>query len=530
MKKKALIIEDIEVERLALHGFLEDLGFEVHSARNADEARRLAECLWRELDVMIIDMELDKNDDSIPTGAEVTIDIKQRINSFPPEMLIYSLKDKIDFYRTSLRLGAAAYLLKESTDLRMVGRHVRALALRRSLNVENPAIAAELNRIVVQSPTKEKALLGFCEGILKRELEACLAAPFFVLFTTNGQTYNCASSDFDLPPGPNEFYQTVQALAHGKGNLTEPFVLETAKLQGMRTPENEKLFERLDRAAFLPLSLTGDLKLSIGILRKTGLTSDPKALCNVLGQYLRTTVFENVINIWSQWTELHATRTSIVKWCTLLGQEIREADSEQLDTLANDLTNTGQLLHELENGGPQERQLISGPKLLKETWQQVGDNSQVKFEPSGECLLLAQKPDLEFIFSRLLQWFVWRARTMPLDVKPALKISCIAGDRDATIIFEDNSHRLPMTLREDLFAPFTQAVSIPFPQLEGTKKKTKKTGARKVKSNIDLGTYFPLYLVKMLVEGRYHGLLRDQSDAITEHPYGHRIVMQLPAG
>jgi hypothetical protein len=47
---------------------------------------------------------------------------------------------------------------------------------------------------------------------------------------------------------------------------------------------------------------------------------------------------------------------------------------------------------------------------------------------------------------------------------------------------------------------------------------------------MDLGTYFPLYLVKMLVEGRYHGLLKDQSDEITAHPYGHRIVMQLPAG
>jgi len=153
----------------------------------------------------------------------------------------------------------------------------------------------------------------------------------------------------------------------------------------------------------------------------------------------------------------------------------------------------------------------------------------VKFEPSGECLLLAQKPDLEFIFSRLLQWFLWRARTMPLGVKPALKISCVAGNRDATIIFEDNSHRLPITLREDLFAPFTQAVSIPFPQLEGARKKTKKAAARKLKPDMDLGTYFPLYLVKMLVEGRYHGLLRDQSDEITEHPYGHRIVMQLPA-
>lgn len=529
MKKKVLIIEDWEDDRVPLHDLLVGLGFEVHTAKNADEARRLAECLWRELDVAVIDMELDMEDPLVPSGADIAINVKRRIASFPPEVLIYSAKNQIDFYRTSMRLGVAAYLLKENSTPIMVGRHVRALALRRALNCENPSIAAELNRLVVQSPSKEEALLSFCKGILKRELEACLAAPFIVLFTANGQTQNCASSNEELSSEPNSFYHTVQALAHGKGNLTEPFVLDSVELEAMKTPETEMMFKALDQAAFLPLSLTGDLKLSIGILRKTNAKSDPKALCNVLGQYLRSTVFENVVNIWSQWTELHATRTSIVKWCTLLGQEIREADSTQLDTLANDLTNTGQLLHELENGGPQERQLISGPKILKETWDQVEDNSQVKFEPSGECLLLAQKPDLEFIFSRLLQWFIWRARTMPLDVKPALKISCVAGDRDATIIFEDNSHRLPMTLREDLFAPFTQAVSIPFPQLEGAKKKSKKTSARKLKPNMDLGTYFPLYLVKMLVEGRYHGLLRDQSDEITEHPYGHRIVMQLPA-
>jgi hypothetical protein len=479
---------------------------------------------------VIVDMILDVNDPLAPTGADITMDVKRRMSSFDPEILVYSLNKQIDFYRTSFKLGSAAYLLKESSDVRTVSRHVSALALRRALNVENPALAAELNRLVVQSPTKEEALQSFCQGILKRELEACLAAPFIVLFTGNGRTRNCASSDQTLLSGSNIFYDHVQALAHGKGNFTEPFVLQSAELGNIKTPENEQLFERLDRAAFLPLSVTGDLKLSIGILQENNSSSDPKALCHVLGQYLRATVFENVINIWSQWTELHATRASIVKWCTLLGQEIRDADSMQLDTLANDLTNTGQLLNELEGGGPQEKQLVSGTKILNEIWERVEDNSQVSFEPSGHCLLLAQKPDLDFIFSRLLQWFVWRAKTMPLDVKPAIKIDCVAGEREATIIFEDNSHRLPLTLREDLFAPFTQAVSIPFPQPDGTKKKTKKPRTRRSKSNLEIGTYFPLYLVKMLVEGRYHGILRDQSDEITEHPYGHRIVMQLPAG
>jgi predicted heme/steroid binding protein len=42
------------------------------------------------------------------------------------------------------------------------------------------------------------------------------------------------------------------------------------------------------------------------------------------------------------------------------------------------------------------------------------------------------------------------------------------------------------------------------------------------------GRYLPLYVAKMLVEGRYHGLLEDHSDEIKEHNYGHRILMQFP--
>jgi hypothetical protein len=33
----------------------------------------------------------------------------------------------------------------------------------------------------------------------------------------------------------------------------------------------------------------------------------------------------------------------------------------------------------------------------------------------------------------------------------------------------------------------------------------------------------------MLVEGRYHGLLKDRSDEIEQHSYGHRILVRFPA-
>lgn len=535
MGKKVLVIEDEEGERLALHGFLVELGFEVYSAGEADEAFRLAKQVWNELDVAILDMQLDEDDPSVPTGADIATEVKRNVNSFDPELLIYSHREQINFYQTSFDLGVATYLLKDSANLEVVARHVRALALRRSINVDNPAIISELNRIVVNSGSKPETIVAFCEGILKRELQACLGAPFVVLFTEGKKTRNCASSDDSGLPSTNDLYHTLQALAHGKGNFAEPFVLETVELKPARDEETLALYEKLNQAAFLPLALAGDLKLSIGILREDRPESDARSLCNVLGQYLRATVFENVINLWSQWTELHATRTSIVRLCLLVGQEIRNAQSagiDRLEVLANDLTDTGQLLDELEDGVPQINRGVSSLTILRDTWRrlaQVQLSEQIQFDPGGDCLLFAQRPDLDFIFSRLLQWFVWRTKIMPLDVKPAIRIACEHGKKDATIVFEDNSRRLPATLRKDLFAPFTQAVSIPFPRVRGVGKKSKKSVAGKTEVNdMSVGSYFPLYLVKMLVEGRYHGSLKDCSDEITEHSYGHRIVMQFP--
>jgi hypothetical protein len=115
-----------------------------------------------------------------------------------------------------------------------------------------------------------------------------------------------------------------------------------------------------------------------------------------------------------------------------------------------------------------------------------------------------------------------------LGVEPGLKIECESNKDLVTITFEDNSHRLPQKLRDDLFAPFTQAISTPFAAIEGTRGT--ESGAETPGGNrLNSGRYLPLYLAKMLVEGRYRGLLEDHSDEIKERSYGHRIVMQFPA-
>ena len=538
-KKKVLIVDDKEV-RNDLSASLKLYDFETYVASTAAEARRLAKMHWQDLDVIIWDMNLDDPSEPLTTGADIGIECRTEMKSFPPEALIYSIKNQIDYYRLALRLGAAAYLLKDVDRLPTVVQHVRVLALRRALNGENPKIAADIARIAVHSRSKPDAILMLCRTVLKPEFEACLRVPFLILFTEDSSTQNCADTA-GLPQGSSAFYNTLQALAHGKGNLTEPFILETDRLEAPPDQQTAALYERLNRAAFLPLSLSNNLKLSIGILdqerdtRGSG-SSEAKALCTVLAQYLRPTVLENVLNIWSQWTELRATRTSTAKLCLSVGQEINAGldtkDLPQLEDLANDLNDTGQYLAQLDRYFEEENDPILVRDLVAEAWKfiaQAEDTSNIRLQVQGDCAVKAQRSDLEIVFSRLLQWFMYRSKAMPLDVTPDIKINCEATNGGATITFEDNSHRLPKRLREDLFAPFTQAISTPFAEIDGANHSAKGPSSDKsARSHLNTGRYLPLYLTKMLVEGRYHGLLEDHSDEITERSYGHRILMQFP--
>jgi ActR/RegA family two-component response regulator len=541
-KKKVLIIEDFHRLRISLHEMLEACGFEVYSAGTVADGRRLAEQLWGKLDVAVLDMRLDDPNERQTTGADIGIEFHNSRKMFPPETLIYSIYAEINYYRLALKLGAAAYLSKLEDDIDDVVRYVRVLSLRRALNGENPKTAIAITRIAAQSKSPSEAIEIFCRQVLKPEFEACLGAPFMILFTAEGETQNCANSA-DLPLGNHHFYDTLQALAHGKGNVTEPFVLEVNELETPLDRETALLYERLNNAAFLPLSLSNNWRLSIGILRERLQTEgevasvNAKELCRVLAQYLRPTVLENIMSIWSQWAELRATRTSTAKLCLSVGNEIKDAletvELERLEALADDLNDTGQLLFELENRNWQtESEAVSVRDVIHSTWELIpheSDKAPFKPDVQGDCTVQAQRSDLEIIFSRMLQWFAHRCTQTPLGVEPLIRITCEMTADGATITFEDHSYRLPDKLRRDMFAPFTQAISTPFADIKSAApaggEADDKTGQRSLRS----GRYLPLYLAQMLVEGRYHGLLADRSDEIQERHYGHRILMQLPA-
>ncbi|HEU4712091.1 MAG TPA: response regulator [Pyrinomonadaceae bacterium] len=538
MSKKVLIVEDRVRQRTALKDALEKWNYEVFEAGTSSQARAQADLHWDELDVVVLDNDLGDPD---VHGPDIAIEYREKNKSFPPEAIIYSKFNNVKYYRKALRLGAAAYL--EKGDLTRVVNHVKVLALCRALNPANPTLVSRLARISAHSRTESEAILAFCSTVLTRELESCLRVPFLVLFMQDGETQNCATTPGF--PTHSPVYQELQDLAHA--NLSGPSTLDKNKLSPAKDQATKDLYQKLNQAVLLPLSKSDKLKLSICILneekgRESHEHSEEEALCEVLSQYFRPTVFANIVNIWSQWTELHATRTSTAKLCLAVGQEISSGleDPEQLQDLANDLSDTGQYLTQLGNRNASDKlENLSINAIVTAAWEDVtraADTSDMKPpQVTHDCSVVAQKSDLEQIFSRLLQWFIYRTKSMPLDVEPVIKIDCETGESVATITFEDNSHRLPRRLREDLFAPFTQAISTPFPKIDearpqthGTKKKVRK-GERSTENNhLNTGRYLPLYLAKMLVEGRYHGILEDHSDEIKDHSYGHRILMQFP--
>ena len=564
-KKKVLIIEDHEPLRISLHESLEARGFEVYSAGRVAEARELAEKYWGDLDVAVLDMRLEDPEEPYTTGADIGIEFRNAKSSFPPESLIYSAFAEIDYYRLALKLGVAVYLSKAADSINDVVRHVKVLALRRALNGENRTTSDHVARIAAQSQTRSEAIVKFCQNLLKPEFELCLGAPFVILFSEGSITRNCADNA-GLPQGSSAFYHTIQALAHGKGNLTEPFILETNELETPTDDETARLYEKLNQAAFVPLSISQDFRLSIGIMQQKEsestpleenesrpLPEDAKALCKVLAQYLRQTVIENMLNIWSQLTELRATRFNTAKLCLFVGQELKdslpvedendpalvEASGKRLRDLADDLNETGQLLMHLENRRWDDK---SDPVSVKEVAEMAwGWITQSEEDPSqgfmveGDCTVEADRNDLEIAISRLLHWFSQRREYTPYGAEPLVSVICKAAPDGPTIIFEDKSHRLNEKLREDMFVPFTQAVPIPFMSETEVLERSAAApdvaaaeGGRKQKLT---GRYLPLYLAKMLVEGRYHGTLEDHSDDedLKDLTYGHRIVMQFPS-
>jgi ActR/RegA family two-component response regulator len=551
-KKRVFLIEDDKKKRDGLWRALTDRHFETFAVGTVTEALSVAESQWESFDVMIADMLLE-NDPVEPqtTGAHIGIKLR-RERGVSPECIILTNYPKVEFYKLAIELGASAFLDKISFSTKDIVRYVRTLALRNSLSIERPQTIRQILRIVTQSYDRLHAIKMFCQKVFSQELASCLGAPFLLILTAGDKSEYCAG-DAKFPKESNEFYGILHTVAKPEINKTEPSPLNLkslAKETGISIPD---IYNNLNDAVLLPIFASSEHKISITlviqkecainlsnyksdeeVIAPGKLVEDPIELWKVLNQYLKPTVVEHLLTIFSEWNHIKTTLREISQICIWIGQEqtaiLRNSSSlddsivKNLRAMANDLTESGNLLRHIEKPLDEtvEYPSLSAKEILEEVWEDIklaeelDDNFIFEIDKiESDCNLESQENDLYVVFSRLLQWFVKRPFPTSPDTKPTIKIQCQSKGNESIIIFTDKSNRLDEKIRKELFAPFTQSIAIPFKNLSG------KEDEKQVP-----GQYLPLYIAKMIVEVKYGGELIDCSNEL-DGTLGHKLVLRF---
>jgi DNA-binding NarL/FixJ family response regulator len=535
--KTVLIVEDHAQQRIALQERLRSRGFHAEGAGTVAEAYSVIERFGEEIEVMVLDMVLDDPNRPGITGADIGIHVRDSHPEWMTESIISTVHyEEVDYYRLAIRLGAAAYLSKYETKVVDVVRHVRALALRRSLRLRRPKMVETLKFISLSTPSPADAMEKFCRNVLAAEFDTCLGASYFLLLTDDRGT-QCVVNNCNLSNGFAKLFEAVQSMAQGKTNRSLPHKISPSELVNLPTalsaPEST-ILARLPEAVLVSLADVSKFRLSLALLEplpgEHEYPEDTTQLASVVAQYVRPIVVEDVLSIL---IHLDSQKTAILKslsyLCLSVGQEQQklidvaisrddmkhESDGYRKMTLmANDLWETGTMLNDAANSYPPEKSSrIDIREVVERVFAELSRLmwlDELDFELEGSCHVSGRTYDIEIVMKRLLQWLAQRKTETPDDLRPGIKVRCFEQDNNSFVVFQDRSRRLPQHLRECMFEPFATSVAAP--------------GDTQVPGP---GLYLPLYLAKALVEGKYGGQLDDKSDEAQSRT-GHSFVVCLP--
>ena len=534
MQKTIAIVEDEIEQKNFFVNALRRRGFRAEGAETVNEAYRLIEELGETTDVMLLDMQLRDPDDP-STGAEIAIKMRDKHPGWMPEYVVKTaFAYTVDYYRFALQLGVAAYLSHDEVTEEDVIRHIRALALKRSLRVDRPKVMAALSAISQSTKNLSHAVVKFCREMLAIELDVCLGTPYVLLLSDEYGTQNVATN-YDLPSGYQWFYSAIQEMAHSITKPSSQYVISDTETKGFPNPTtaNDKIIlDRLPGAALLPLAKVMNFKLSL-ILFVPGsggwkLPEKTGPFAAVLAQHVRPSIFEHFLGILIQLdAQNRMMLTSASRFCLYIGQEqeriitdglkSNELQKEtnlhhSLSTMAEDLRRTGTILDSATNDRSRATLAVIEMKDMVEKelsdLTATIDFGNLNFFIVGSCQVNAGT-DLAIAVKRLLQWLIQRGKETPPAMEPEIHVECIECEHDSKIIFRDRSRRLPKGLREQLFEPFSTSVL-----------RTSGEG------ELGPGLYLPLYLAKVLVEAKYGGRLSDESDGM-DSDIGHMLTMSF---
>lgn len=574
-EKMVLIVEDAPAQRKALEFALKLRGFKAESAGTVAESRELLNRLGDQVDVVVLDMRLDDPKESHTTGADLGIEFlndrrkRERWNDVRsatlPEFLILSAYAEADYYRMAMDLDVAAYLQKQQNDQLDVIRHVRALSLRRALNIGQPKIVEQITQVAERSRTSFEAITKLCGLVMAPRFELSLGAPFVLLLGSRNRTEKCGGVP-DLPEGHNPVYTQIQALAHGQSNRSDPFVLDVQLLGEPPATEACWMYERMNGGAFLPFWLGKGLRLTVGVLKdQTGdpLAEDPLALCRILDQYLRPSILEHTVDILTKLIRVQreTVLTMTSKSCISTGQEqlalledgvvnheVNPGSEffKKLKGLAEDLRATGETLLPLgaaetdasrAGGEAPEVCPVKVADIVRDAWTAVKEQIKTDgVEPLAVTTrdefegltVMAARVELLLAMMRVMQWMVQRKYRISEGERQRISVGWDERDENVSIAFEDRSTRLGERWRQFLFDPFTQAASqdnwrFEVDETDGAGDDSGPPGQRRLRA----GRYLPLYLAKMLVELKNGGKLEDETGNMDGRD-GHRFVMRFP--
>ena len=540
--KTVLIVEDQPGIRMTYSYELERSGFDVISAGTVAEARNIIDKFGEDIAVAVLDMRLNDLDRPEITGADIGIELKRKCANKSPEILIRSGFAEVGYYRIALELGTAVYLSKSDTTLDDVIQHVKALALKHSLkfDVYEPSRSSSGTNI-------PGTFLAFCKQLLAPQVSSCLGTPYILLLTDENGTQNCMS-DLDLPLGYNRIYELLQAMTYADSDTLNPYTFDAKHFSPGIAPQESNMIERLDGVVLVSLANIYDYRLSLGLLSNS---SEDKSfdrtrnLANIIARYVPTTIVGTFVkNLVQLNTRRNTMLSNTSQLCLFLGRDqlaivdegaamgelhAESITHQRLRLMAEDLEETGAILmNATGSASDKERVRVEIAALIAETWAELSEIWKIEhidFKVEGSCSVIADEDDLYIVVARVLQWLVQRSAHVIPPHKPAISAHCQMDKRDAIVVFEDHSQRLPMNLRERLFEPFTlanpSARNLATPLVKDNVSDEDKAKVSKYRPS-----YFPLYLAKMIVEEKYHGSFDDKSDEL-EKGAGHRLIMRF---
>jgi CheY-like chemotaxis protein len=505
-----LYIDDSESQRKALKMVLENRGFSVEVAGDVATARSLFEKRRGQIDVAALDMRLEDPQWPQMTGADVAIEYYSPQTPDPPEFLIHSAYSEVDYYKLALRLQATTYLDKSEYSQDDLIRHVRALVIRRAFNVRIQEIVDRIQDIVETSPNRSEAIARLCHEVAPI-FSGRVGTPFVFLVTESDYTY-CYTSE----PG---FPKCLDMMPDISG------------------PEEKKALERLDAAAFIPLIIDEDLRLSIGLLNSDlgvfPLAEPPAKMASVLARHLTPNVIKPFLVALKDWNRRHIESIRITgDVCLSVLQQLGKSFPEiaknncfrRLQNLIEDLQSSGSIMGSIVKADAHAGSgLLSGVKvkqIIEGEWADIDHGASADLlRIYGNCDVTVTPGDLSFMVSSVLQWFAQRLIHTPSEIEPHVTVDCRRCKNGAELIFEDRSARLDKKLREYLFTPFAEPIlaTIDADDLKSSER-----------------PYSSLFLTKVLLEVRYNGLLEDisdendGSDGNLEERHGHRFRMYFP--